>query len=206
MSASVKFNQQSLFTKAYRLLRTLGEISKDDYLKRDLAQFTKDMLYKRVKSGKGVNSDRSAFEVTSHQRLRPLSKNYKRYRRTGIVEFEAFRHHYNSAKGRHLGGEKVKVSINVGKPALGEFGTPEKSNLTFTGQLLASISINIKKFGFTIYIPETKRRGENITNAQLARYVSQNGRPFMNLTAGEIRIVKSRMKKTIQKSLKRLLK
>lgn len=196
MSASVKFNQQSLFTKAYRLLRTLGEISKDDYLKRDLAQFTKDMLYKRVKSGKGVNSDRSAFEVTSHQRLRPLSKNYKRYRRTGIVEFEA----------TNKKGKKVKASINVGKPALGEFGTPEKSNLTFTGQLLASISINIKKFGFTIYIPETKRRGENITNAQLARYVSQNGRPFMNLTAGEIRIVKSRMKKTIQKSLKRLLK
>lgn len=199
MTVSIKWNQATLFQKTKKLLDSLGDIAGDSYLKRDLATFTKDLVYKRVKSGKGVNSDRSKFESTNAVQLKPLSKNYKRYRRTGYVTFKA-KKWYKSLY------EVVDVEFYVGKPALGEFGRPDKSNLTMTGQLLSSMSFEVKKFGFMVYIPETARRGSRITNAQLARYVSRKGRPFMNLTAGEHRVVKSRMKSQIQKRLKKMLR
>lgn len=199
--ANIRWNQAKLFSKAKRLFSTLGDIAADDFLKRDLAQFTRSMIYKRVKSGKGVNSTKTPFALTRSERLKPLSKGYRRYRSTGIVEFEAKR--YFKKGGQFY--EKVNVKINVGRPALGEYGSPGKSNLTLSGQLLNSMTFNISKFGFSIIIPETKRRGSEITNAKLARYV-QKDRPFMNLTSGEIRIVKSRMKLQIQKRLKKLLK
>ena len=195
----IKWNQATLLAKASRLFKSLGDIAADDFLKRDLAELTRSIVYKRVKSGKGVNSDTRPFALTSAKRLTPLSSQYKKYRRSGIVEFEARKNYGNVF-------ERVQVKINVGIPALGEFGSPTKSNLTFTGQMLSSMTFDIKKFGFIVFIPETRRRGEKITNAQLARYVSENGRPFMNLTAGEIRIVKSRMRKQIQKRLRKLLR
>ena len=181
------------------IIKALGAITKDTHLKTDLAKFTREMVWKRVKSGKGVQSDRLPFAITRHQRLKPLSKGYKRYRRTGIVEFKA---------KKWYGGiyEEVDVKINVGQPALGKFGTPNRSNLTLSGQMLDSMTFDVKKFGFVVLIPGTRRRGEKITNAQLAKYLSQQGRPFMSLTSGESRILKSRMKKQIQKRLRKLLK
>ncbi len=195
----IRWNQATLLAKASRLFRSLGDVAADDFLKRDLAELTRSIVYKRVKTGKGVNSDSRPFALTSSVRLKPLSKNYKKYRRTGVVEFEAKKNYGNVY-------ERVTVKINVGRPALGEFASPDKSNLTLTGQLLNSMTFDIRKYGFVVFIPATKRRGETITNAQLARYVSDNGRPFMSLTSGEIRIVKSRMRKQIQKKLRKLLK
>lgn len=199
MTASLKWNKASLFQKTKRLFAALGDISRDDFLKRDLAQLTKEIIYKRVKSGKGVSSDSSPFIVTRFQRLSPLSANYKAYRRAGRVQFTAM-------VKRRGGMKKVKVSFQTRNfPGLGEFASPTKSNLTFTGQMLNSMTFDIKRLGFTILIPETRRREGKATNAQVARWVSQAGRPFMNLTAGEHRIVKSRMKKILQRELKRLL-
>lgn len=199
MSASIKWNQATLFQRTQKLFKSLGDIASDPYLKRDLAEFTKTMLYKRIKSGKGVTSDSSRFANTSARQLKPLSKTYKRYRRTGFVTFKA-KKWYKSIY------EVVDVEFYVGKPALGEFGRPDKSNLTMTGQLLQSMRFEVKKFGYMVYIPATSRRGSTLTNAKLAQYLSRGGRPFMNLTSGEYRIVQSRMKSQIQKRLKKLLK
>lgn len=196
--ANFEFNQKLLFAKAKRVLANLGDVAVDDFLKRDLAQYTKTMIYRRVKAGKGVTSTRTRFEITNHQRFKPLSNNYKSFRRTGIVTFQAKQY-----TGRFY--EVVTAKINVGKPTLGEFASPNKSNLTMTGQMLKSMTFKISKIGFTILIPETVRRGSKVTNAQIARWV-QKDRPFMNLTAGEVRIVKSRMKNQIMKRLRKLLK
>lgn len=197
MTVEVKWNKATLFQKTRKILNKLGDIAGDEYLKRDLAEFTRSMLYKRIKAGKGVSSDRTPMILTNMVTLKPLSKQYKRYRATGFVTFMAKKYY-----GRLY--EKVEVNFNVGVPALGEFGKASKSNLTFSGQMLSSMTFNIRKYGFTVYIPNTLRRGSKITNAQLAQYVSQNGRPFMNLTAGESRIVKSRMRTQIQKRLRKL--
>ena len=197
ISLSYRGNKNLQGTRA--IFKALGQVTSDNDLKIDLAKFTREMVWKRIKSGKGVNSDKLPFAITKHQKLKPLSKGYKRYRRTGIVEFQA---------KKWYGGiyEVVDVKINVGKPALGQYGTPDRSNLTLTGQLLNSMTFDVKKYGFVVLIPATRRRGEKITNQQLAKYLSKGGRPFMSLTAGESRILKSRMKKQIQRKLKKLLK
>ena len=203
---TLKWKQANIFQKTQKLFNSLGEVAGDNFLKQDLARFTRDMVYKRVKSGKGVSSDKVAIGRAQPIRFKPLSKNYKYFRQSGIARFQAKRYHYNSKTGRKLGYEMVEVKIKVGQPALGEYGSPNKSNLTLSGQMLNSMSFDIKKFGFVVMIPETARRGAKFTNAQLARWVSKAGRPFMNLTAGEERIVKSRMRKTIQRQLRKLLK
>jgi hypothetical protein len=199
MTASVRWNQATLFKKVEKIFQGLQKVAGDDFLKRDLARLTKDIIFKRVKSGKGVSSDKSPVGFARPVQLKPLSKGYKRYRRTGWVSFKA---------KKWYGGiyEEVDVDFYAGKPALGEFARPDKSNLTFSGQLLRSLTFEVKKYGFMVYIPETVRRGSKITNAQLARYLSKQGRPFMNLTAGELRIVKSRMRQQIRKALKRVIK
>lgn len=199
MKLQLKANKNIKGIKA--LLSALGQIQKDAFFKADLAKFTRDMVYKRVKSGKGVSSDKTKFFRTTAKQLKPLSKRYKKWRQTGIVEFEA---------KKWYGGiyERVQVSFMTkgGAPALGEFGRPGKSNLTLSGELLNSMSYDVTKTGFLVIIPETRRRTGKITNAQLAKYLSKQGRPFMNLTAGESRILKSRMKKQVQKKLRQLLK
>lgn len=187
------------FKEISRRLSALKEVVNDNSLKMDLAKFTRDLVYKRVKSGKGVNSDRRASAVTSHQKLKPLSKGYKRWRATGWVSFKA-KKYYGSVY------EVVDVNFYVGIPALGEFGAPNRSNLTLTGQMLGSMQFDIKKYGFVVLIPETRRREGGLTNAQLARHHSNNGRPFMALTSGESRIIKSKMKKEIQKRLRSVLR
>lgn len=209
MTVRLKFDQAKLFKKAQMLFKSLGDVAADDFLKRDLAILTKNILYKRIKSGKGVNSDKSPFLLTRAVSLKPLSKQYKNFRRTGIVSFMAKRYHYASKKS--LGFEVVKVEFQLGylgsgAPNLGPFGRAGKSNLTMSGQMLESIQFDIKKYGYVILIPETKRREGKLTNAQVARFVAKQGRPFMNLTAGEIRIVKSRMREQIRKRLKKLLR
>lgn len=177
-------------------LEALREVTNDQSLKMDLAKTTRGIVYKRVKSGKGVDSDRKKVSSTNHKKLKSLSKNYVRFRRTGWVTFKA----------KQKNGKPKTVNFYVGKPALGEFGSPARSNLTLSGEMLNSMQYDIKRFGFSVLIPETRRRDGKLTNAQLARYHSQSGRPFMALTSGESRIIKARMKKEIQKRLKTLLR
>ena len=195
----VKKNPVPSIRKRLEALRT---VVNDADLKRDLAKSTRDMVYKRVKAGRGVNSDRRSIKATSHKRLKPLSKPYVRFRRTGWVSFKAKQ--YFKKGGTFY--EVKDVNFYVGIPALGEFGAPARSNLTLSGEMLKSMQFEIKKFGFTILIPETKRRGGSLTNAQLARYHSESGRPFMALTSGESRIIQSRMKSQVQKRIRPLLR
>jgi phage gpG-like protein len=56
---------------------------------------------------------------------------------------------------------------------------PEKSNLTFTGQLLDSITAKIRK-GKAVIAPRGRRR-EGGTNERVSIYVQQQGRPFLFL-------------------------
>lgn len=201
---SVKYNLSGL-KKTVKKIRAIKSIVNDIVFRRDLAKFTRDMVYKRVKSGKGVDSDSKDPDSTTAVRLKPLSKNYKYYRKTGKVRFKARKFNGTSAAGRRW-WDMVDVEFSVGKPSLGPYGSPDRSNLTFTGQLLESMSFDITTSGFKVLIPNNKRRGSNLTNSQLAKYVSQNGRPFMALTSGEFRVLKLRMKKNIQKRLRELLR
>jgi hypothetical protein len=69
---------------------------------------------------------------------------------------------------------------------LSPFTTPGKSNLTFTGQMLDSFQIRQVSQGRTFIAPFGRRKGGGPTNLQVAGYVTENGRPFNNLSRSEI--------------------
>jgi hypothetical protein len=73
-------------------------------------------------------------------------------------------------------------------PVTGEFGSPRRSNLTLTGQMLNAIKYSSDGKGFKLYIDNNSREKDNNTNAQIASYVRKK-RPFFALTGGEQRIL-----------------
>lgn len=81
--------------------------------------------------------------------------------------------------------------------------SPRKSNLTFTGQMLESVKVlrSTKKSSFSI--GPSGRRSDGKRNADVGRWVSDQGRPFMNLGRLEIKelskIMRSQMKDRLQK-------
>ena len=110
--------------------------------------------------------------------LKPLSEGYKRFRR------------------------KVAAGLKEIKPDP-DFFTPEFSNLTLTGQMLNSInfiqgppnesSFTVKPFG---------TRNDGLTNEEVARRVSDNGREFIGLHDKGV----EQLRQIILRNLRRRLK
>lgn len=87
------------------------------------------------------------------------------------------------------------------KSNLSAFTSPGKSNLTFTGELLTSLGIEQRKFGaWDIVFYGTRESG--ITNAELAGFVSDKGRPFLYLAKDEIAKLKDISRKTFDSLVK----
>lgn len=183
-----------------------------------MGRFLREIIYRRVKSGKGVSSE--SAESPSLEKLKPLSKSYIAYRK-GEMTFRRNRAGksypvYNKQQAILEVGKTVKsgkkgahVKIRVAsynsqnqfkKPVLGEFGAPERSNLTLTGQLLNSITEATTLDGFRIYIPNTTRNGSKLTNAKVYEYVSK-ARPFFALSNGEFRILQNEFEKIVEQKI-----
>lgn len=100
----------------------------------------------------------------------------------------------------------------------GSFFGPNKSNLTATGQLLDALKYSYRKGDnkVKIFVDNTSRpikgpvlRGqkeENLTNAQVARRVARDGRPFLGMDElGKqriIQLVKRKLRDEIKKEFK----
>jgi len=69
---------------------------------------------------------------------------------------------------------------------LSEFTTPNKSNLTFSGQMLESMKILKIKKNSVLISPKGRRRKSQLTNEEVAERVSGK-RPFNNLSDLEIK-------------------
>ena len=139
-----------------------------------LAQYSIDRIYKRVKSGKGVSDDQSnrPTEIS----LKRLSDSYIAYRK-GNIRF------YKTKNGKLCAWKSSKDS-RFPSPVTGEFGTPGKTNLTLTGQMLNSLDYKTTQKGFKIFIKNTKRTDRKLTNKEVSEYVSKT-RPFLALTDKE---------------------
>lgn len=140
------------------------------------------IIRRRVKSGFGVNKVDGKVE---RQKLKRLSDAYINQRK-GLVQF-------TTNDGR-------LVSFKIKPPKLGEFGAPSRSNLTFKGYMLNAFAKKINSKGFEIYIAATSRPDTTLTNADVARLVSDD-RPFMALTDGEQRILDRKVSLAIEKIL-----
>lgn len=111
----------------------------------------------------------------TRSKLSQLSEGYKKYRKN-----------YSKAGGK-----------------VGELFGPSRSNLTFTGQLLESISTRIlpNKKQVDIYIPDSKRTSPTriserkitpkpeLTNKEVAINVAENGRAFIGMDASGYRSI-----------------
>lgn len=216
------------FTEA---LKQLGRQINNAGVNARLARKCKEIIYRRVKNGKGVTSYKSDPENTEQATLAPLSKSYIDYRK-GLAIF------FTTPLGNvvRISGTKKVVSYvtrgrgrravtarqtrkvrtgNITAPTLGEFGRPEKSNLTLTGQMLNDIVLSASDTGFQLRIGDKRRKGSNLTNAEVADYVQKGGsytngngkrvvipaRPFFALTAGEIRILTRELENIIKERI-----
>jgi hypothetical protein len=163
-----------------RLSQVTDEVFSPRFFSR-LANLARSIVYKRVKSGYGVASTGSG----RRQKLRALAQSTVEVRKGKI----AIRHQKGTTKKIILDG------VDDRPRELGDGFAPSRSNLTFSGQLLDSIEIDVGKYGFAIFIPNTKRRRYNqnqkttITNQQLAIFVQDAGRNFFELTKPEVDII-----------------
>lgn len=101
-------------------------------------------------------------------------KRVQAFTRTGKSLFE------NGAKLAPLSESYVKFRKRF-KGKTGEFFKPNKSNLTFTGQLIKSLkgSANVRKQSVSVF--PTGQRSDGKSNKEVAQNVADNGRPFLGL-------------------------
>jgi hypothetical protein len=103
-----------------------------------------------------------------------------------------------SKKLKPLSSAYVKYRKKVG--VKGEYGSPERSNLTNTGQMLDAIKVTAQQAKVLVEIAETTRDEGNITNKEVAKYVSKD-RLFFGLTKQEYQL----LVRDVQEYIKRRL-
>jgi hypothetical protein len=78
---------------------------------------------------------------------------------------------------------------------------PNKSNLTFTGQLLDAIKGRSR--GKKIVLEFKENRDDGLKNSDIAGYVKDQGRDFFELTDKEIKGLRNSIKKDLIKKLRK---
>jgi hypothetical protein len=134
-----------------------------------------EFIVERIKAF--TRSGKTLAKSKKPERLKRLSSSYIAVRE-GAVKF------------RTINGKKVPFPepderLQDVDP---EFFEPRLSNLTFTGQLLRSITSSVKNGAISIFVTGTRRDG--LTNEKVAGYVSEQGRPFIGLDERGIKRIK----------------
>jgi hypothetical protein len=180
-----KVNYQSLLAKLEAFFKDIG---KDEKLLKDIGIFSLERVRAMVRSGYSLDGNNKS-------RLKKLSNSYKEMR-MGIVRFRTV----GKGAGRYVVAtqepdEKLK-EVDT------KFFDPTFSNLTFTGQLMKSLSyfITASKRQITVFVADTKRVGkyETLSNKDVAKHVSDNGRPFLGLDKTGVARIKAIVKKSIR--------
>jgi hypothetical protein len=177
MSVKVKFSKK------------FKDLMKGDLLKKALT--TKNMsiigkeavniIWKRTKDGKGLTENSSGGNLKP---LDKLSPSYKEFRKGKVAFFTAPQGHvYPSHK-------------NITKPQLGIHGTPTKSNLTFSGEMLDSLEYKATKDKATIDVTGAR-------NKKVAGYVVEGGRPWLGLAKKEIKLLTAKFREIMREIVSR---
>lgn len=166
------------------LSTNINKISKDVFnskIMNMLARRAIELIYMRVKSGYGVNDD--SVKIPDKKKLAPLKESYIEYRK-GKIRF-----YTNKTTGKVFAIRPTKGKFSI--PSTGEYFSPGKSNLTMTGQMLASMDHKAGTNYFTISIKGRRKDGKD--NKDIAKFVSEGGgrfgttaaRPFFALSKTE---------------------
>jgi len=98
--------------------------------------------------------------------------------------------------------ESRKAKKKKGK--LSELTTPNRSNLTETGQLLDSVGVTKSAYG-SVTVSPSGSRTDGKTNQKVAEYVTDGGRPFNNLSKIEIKRLSEEVKRDLREAIKKRL-
>ncbi len=143
-----------------------------------MGKLLREIVYKRTKVGKGVDStDSSNPNIVT---LAALSPNYIKFRQRAGVR--------------------------------GKFGSPAFSNLTFTGELLDTLTVLTARGAFGISFSDSVRKdGSGQTNAEVGRRLAEGDssenlppRKIMNITQAEKRILEKEIVTILEKEFNRL--
>lgn len=165
-------SNSEIFAKVSKnLLKITSELAQRQPMKL-IVKEAEIIIRRRTLLGFGVSSPGGP-----RSKLDKLSETYKEQRRGKVIFFRD----KDGRVRRVPTSSKFKSRIK-----LSEKTTPGKSNLTLTGQMLASLRGKVTGLGKGIIEP-TGSRTEGMTNKQIATFVQENGRVFMNFSNNEIR-------------------
>ena len=150
---------------------------------KEFADFAGNLIKKRTRLGRGV-----PFQGAESQRLKPLSERYKQQRR-GL---------------RTINKSGTALTKRRFNPDLSTDTQPAKSNLTYTGQLLDSISSRGKDGEGDVFM-KNLRSDSSLTNNEIAEFV-QKDRPFFNLSRAEISQLQKKIRDIYAQNINSILK
>lgn len=150
-----------------------------------IGEYAAERIKTRTRLGRGVEKDGAQPKP-----LKKLSQSY-RDQRKGKIGFYTV----------GTGANRIVVPFEPSKkPNLSNATSPTKSNLTFSGQLLDSITV-LRKTASSVFLGFKSNRSDGKTNKEIAEFVSKE-RPFFHLSAPE----KNGLKKYIQELLNGIIK
>lgn len=174
MPVKVSISKSSILNASTNRATMMNVINK--FLSRgvqsELAKMAKDLIYKRVKSGKGVTSDTSP--IANPKPFKKLSPSYKKQRRSGRLLKEG--KHFSPTKSNLTLSGQLLEALDIKYMAKG-----------FKIEIAAGVRSPVWK--------NTKSR--RLSNRTLAEYVSED-RPFLNLTKSEKRVILMEAKKQVR--------
>ena len=85
---------------------------------------------------------------------------------------------------------------------LSPFTNARKSNLTRSGRMLASLRSTVQ--GNKVVVKPTGQSREGVPNEKVAEHVTDQGRPFLNLSADETQRLLKQFRIALERGLKRL--
>jgi hypothetical protein len=165
-----------------------------------------DIIYKRTKSGWGVDSDKDeqAFKV----RHDPLDDDYIKERKKALKGAVAstnrtFVERLKVATG--LKSQKKSANKSRKDRAIKKFGpffSPARSNLTFTGQLLESLKYKVSDGIIRVFVDG--KRDDGLDNQDVLEGLSKNNRRFLNLAVEEKQILLRKVENDLIKFIRLL--
>jgi len=168
-----------------RLKRALS--TKNKPLLDEIGVFTLNRIQTFTRAGKSIAGRKP-------KGFKGLSSSYKAFRK-GLVFF------FMDDQGQlRKVPKRSKALANVDKT----YFKPTKSNLTFTGQMIKSLTFKttVTKSSVAVF-PKGRRKGSKLSNKKVAEFVSANGRPFIGIDTEGIKVTVNMIKRFYRRQLKR---
>lgn len=174
----------SVKTKLDKFTATLQKSIRTPSMLKEVAVFLRTRIYQYTKRGQSL---------VLQAKMPALSQGYIEFRKR-LASGEGTK---GSKKNRGTKSKKAPKKF-------GDFFSPSRSNLTLSGQMLDALESEVDqgKGQVSVFVDDTPRDDSDLNNAEVAKKVSQDGRPFLGLD----RVGRDRIRRMVIAQLRRSLK